>query len=107
MHATPKLFFFASPKKDTIEELTAKLRADPAGLVPSGLATAGIAALVAYDVHHIFCAVRSAEAGSLTAIAEAWSLSAARVLAPPVADIHLAFLLVSATELRLLALGNQ
>lgn len=71
------------------------------------MAAPGVTALVADHVHHLRGAVGPAEAGPLPGQAEAGPLRATRMLAAPVAHIHLALLLVGAAELRLLPLGER
>lgn len=89
------------------DRLTAELGPHAIGLVPRRVATPGVTALVADHVYHLGGAVGPAEAGPLPGEAEAGPLRATRLLAPPVAHVHLALLLVGAAELRLLALGGR
>lgn len=86
--------------------LTAKLGARPVSLVAGRVAAAGVSTLVTDDVHHLRRTVGPAEARPLPRKAEAGALGAARLLAAPVAHVHLPFPLVGAAKLRLLPLPH-
>ena len=71
------------------------------------MAAAGVRALVADDVHHLRGPVGPAKGRPLPREAEARALGAVRLLAAPVAHVHLPLPLVGAAKLRLLTLPSS